>query len=76
MVGKTLFVGGDFRNIGWQPRIFLAVLDMTTGNALGWNPNVDNSVYILTANKTTVYAARYFSTIGGKNRTFTGMFGL
>jgi len=42
--GKIL-VGGDFDNIGGQPRNNIARLDATTGLADSFNPNANSSVY-------------------------------
>jgi len=37
--GNTIYVGGDFSDIGGQPRNYIAALDATTSRALDWNMN-------------------------------------
>ncbi len=39
-----IYVGGFFTSIGGQNRNSLAALDLTTGMATAWNPNVGNDI--------------------------------
>jgi predicted small secreted protein len=62
--GTTVYAGGQFTSIGGQGRNNIVALDATTGNALPWNPNANNSVHSLAVNGTTVYVGGYFTNIG------------
>ncbi|NQV17751.1 MAG: hypothetical protein HQ534_04330, partial [Armatimonadetes bacterium] len=68
--GTTIFVGGNFRNIGGQPRNRLAAIDVNTGNVTSWNPNANNIVNALEVSGTTIYAGGYFTEIGGISRPY------
>lgn len=68
--GSTVYAGGGFRQIGGQPRAFIAALDAATGQALPWHPAPDSAVDALVATSSTVYAAGYFSKIGGQKRKY------
>src|SRR5207253_837142 len=37
---ETVYAGGHFTNIGGMPRNFLAALDVNTGLATSWNPDI------------------------------------
>jgi hypothetical protein len=52
--GSTLYVGGEFYNIGpeWIP--YLAAVNVTSGTVASWNPNCGGSVYALALNGTTL----------------------
>src|SRR5207302_2281034 len=45
VAGSTVYVGGEFSQIGGQQRTELAALDPTTGQATAWNANVSCSPY-------------------------------
>ena len=45
--GPTLYVGGNFTEIGGQPRRNLAALDAATGNATAWNHDFYKSTYAI-----------------------------
>ena len=57
---------GYFWNIGGQPRHRIAALDVVTGEATSWNPDVNGSVYALAVSEGTVYAGGEFTSIGGQ----------
>jgi hypothetical protein len=64
-----IVTGGDFLNIGGQPRNFLARLDATTGAADAFNPNPNERVHALAAQADgRILAAGFFSSIGGQPR--------
>jgi len=66
--GKIL-VGGDFDNIGGQPRNNIARLDATTGLADSFNPNANSSVYSIAVQADgKVLAGGDFTSIGGQPR--------
>ena len=39
IVDSKVYAGGNFSNIGGQPRNGLAAIEISTGNATSWNPN-------------------------------------
>ena len=66
--GSTVYVGGEFSQIGGAARENLAALNPDSGAAKAWNPGADGSVYALAARGKTVYIGGYFSKVGGKPR--------
>ena len=66
--GSTVYVGGQFTNIGGLARNNIAALDFTTGAATTWNPNASFPttaiVYALAVSGSTVYAGGTFTKIG------------
>jgi hypothetical protein len=58
--GNTVFVGGDFTQIGGQAHASLAALDPVTGAALVWGPDPDQSVWALDATSDRLFAGGYF----------------
>jgi hypothetical protein len=69
--GRTLYIGGDFTQIGGVARNHLASVSASTGTVLPWDPDADGSVraLALSADGATLYAGGEFSTIGGQART-------
>ncbi len=63
--GSTLYVGGEFRNVGAVTRNRAAAISTTTGLASSWHPNVDNTVNALSINGSTVYLGGYFAYVNG-----------
>jgi len=55
--GPVVYVGGQFSNIGGQPRIDLAALDATSGLATPWMPSRAGFVYALTVSGNAVYTS-------------------
>ncbi len=76
--GSTVYAGGYFTSIGGRRRHNIAALDARTGRASAWNPNANASnpnpnspnahVDALAVSGSTVYAAGYFTKIGGQAR--------
>jgi uncharacterized delta-60 repeat protein len=67
--GGTIFVAGSFDYVGGQQRSCLAALDLATGAATTWNPNVvGERVVSIALSGSTLYAAGSFNGIGGKPR--------
>ncbi len=69
--GATVYVGGDFKYIGGQPRNSIAALDAATGAATSWNPDLrpsNGGVLALMVNGSTVYAGGGFDSIGRQPR--------
>ena len=72
--GSTVYVGGDFTQIGGKVRNQIAALNASTGAATNWNPNANSGtggytlVDALVVSGSTVYAGGHFSAIGGQAR--------
>ncbi len=66
--GSTIYIGGQFSNIGGQSRNNIAALDINSALATSWNPDADDTVRALATNGTLIYAGGSFSSIGGQNR--------
>jgi hypothetical protein len=64
LIPLRVYAGGDFNNIGGQPRNYIAQLDGIGNAVAAWDGNADGTVYAVAANATTVYAGGSFSTIG------------
>ncbi|MGQ0720945.1 MAG: FlgD immunoglobulin-like domain containing protein [Candidatus Eiseniibacteriota bacterium] len=66
--GDTIYAGGAFFNIGGQFRQGLAALDVTSGSATAWNPDVGGggTVNALTLSGGEIYAVGSFPSISGK----------
>ena len=71
VVGNTAYLGGDFTAMipsgggTAVTRNHAAAVDMTTGNLLPWNPNVNGTVRALLASGGNVYLGGSFTTVGG-----------
>lgn len=70
--GSTVYVGGQFIEIGGQERNNIAALDATTGLATAWNPGASGMVHALAVSGGTVYAGGSFGSLGGADRQFLG----
>jgi hypothetical protein len=67
--GSTVYVGGNFQfMIGGQPRVYLAALDATTGNATTWNPGTDYTISCLQLIGSELFVGGGFTTIAGETR--------
>lgn len=72
LLGDTVFVGGDFLDIGGQPRGYLAALSAETGQALDWKSDADGSVRAIAARGVDIYVGGWFSTLGVSSRPYVG----
>lgn len=77
--GNTLYAGGYFTELGGQPRSYIAGIDVTSGSPAAWNPGASDPVLALrttqrlvTPGTITVFAAGYFTSIGGQARNHLG----
>src|SRR5579859_1523717 len=52
---NALYVGGPLNNIGGQPRSYAAALDLTTGNALPWDPKANAFPIAFCGTGNTIY---------------------
>jgi hypothetical protein len=71
VVGNTAYIGGSFTALTSADghttvtRNHAAAIDMTTGNVLPWNPNVNGTVYTILPAGGNVYLGGTFTTVGG-----------
>ncbi len=64
MAGNTLYVGGEFGNIGGAARNRLAAIDLISKTPTAWDPDVDASVMDILPAGNTIYASGAFTTVG------------
>jgi hypothetical protein len=70
--GSTVYVGGWFTSIDFEPRNNLAALDAVTGDLTGWDPGPNAPVRAISLSGSTVYVGGRFTTIGGETRNRVG----
>ncbi|HUL98460.1 MAG TPA: PQQ-binding-like beta-propeller repeat protein [Mycobacterium sp.] len=67
--GDTVFVGGNFTQIGGQPRVGLAALEGRSGQALDWYPGPANDlIHALALRGNILYVGGYFTQLAGQAR--------
>jgi hypothetical protein len=66
--GGVIYAGGVFNEIGGQLRNNIAALDLVTGEATVWNPDINGDVRVLAVSEGVVYAGGYFTSVGGQPR--------
>ncbi len=64
----TLFVGGDFTNIGGAPGAGLAAFDTRSGRKLAADVSTDGTVEALESDGTRMYVGGTFTRVGGAER--------
>ena len=64
--GSTVYVGGDFTEIGGQTRNRIAAVDASTGLATAWDPDASSGVRVLAVSGSAVYVGGGFEYIGGQ----------
>jgi trimeric autotransporter adhesin len=69
--GNTLYLGGQFSQVGGQPRNNLAACNATNGTLVTtWNPNANGAVRaIKVSNGGRVYVGGDFTSVGGSARS-------
>jgi trimeric autotransporter adhesin len=68
---STVYLGGDFINLGGQARNRIGEVSTVAGTATAWNPNAPTANQLVAALELvgdTVYAGGTFTTIGGQTR--------
>ena len=73
IVDNTMYVGGGFTNIGGAARNNLAAIDLATGTATSWNPNVDNSVTALAMSGGKLVVGGFYTHLGIKTQSYLAM---
>ena len=68
VVGNTVYVGGNFTQIGGVSRSKIGAIEAVSGNATSWNPNADGTVYEIKINGSIAYVGGFFNNIGGQVR--------
>src|SRR5262249_5215111 len=63
--GSRVFAVGRFSSAGGVARNHLAAIDLTSGQATAWDPNVDGTVSALAVSGSTIYAGGSFTTVNG-----------
>ena len=66
--GNTVYVSGFFATISGKPRLYIAALDATTGEALEWDAHSNGIATPLAIQGNTVYVGGSYSHIGGQPR--------
>jgi hypothetical protein len=66
--GGVIYLGGDFGEMGGQPRAGLAAVDPDTGELLPWDPGTDGVVNALEAFEDTVIVGGAFTHLAGVPR--------
>ena len=68
--GDTVFVAGNFTEIGGEPRGGIAAVDAHLGQAFSWNPGAANSyVTSLALWENNLFLGGYFTQLGGQARS-------
>ena len=63
--GSRVFAAGGISSAGGVARNHLAAIDLATGQATTWDPNVDGTVSALAVSGSTIYAGGSFTTVNG-----------
>ncbi|MDP2587304.1 MAG: cell wall-binding repeat-containing protein [bacterium] len=66
--GSTIYLGGDFTDVGGSTRNNAAAVNDTTGAATSWDPDFDDIVQRLTVSGSTVYVIGLFDYSGSTRR--------
>jgi len=66
--GDTLYVGGEFTQIGGQSRNYAAAVNATTGEVTAWNPDASWPVLAMARRSNTIYVGGVFNHLGGEWR--------
>jgi hypothetical protein len=66
--GGTVYLGGNFTQVGGQVRNYLAAVNASDAALTSWNPNADNTVQTMILNGSIIYAGGSFTTIAGQVR--------
>ena len=68
--GNTIYIGGDFTEVGGKRRNYLAAIDASTGRVTDWDPGANRFVHAIdVASDGTVYVGGKFGRIDGQRRS-------
>jgi hypothetical protein len=67
--GNTVYLGGNFNQVGSEMRNKLAAVDATSGAVTAWNPGAGGTVLDLKVADGLVYVAGAFTSIDGATRS-------
>jgi hypothetical protein len=67
--GRTIYVGGNFGNLGGTTRKHAAAVDAATGAVTGFVANTDYKVLAIAATATRVYLGGQFTAVNGASAT-------
>lgn len=75
--GNKVYAGGTFTSIGWNyfyTRNRIAAFDIDSGFVTSFNPNANNSVYVILLSGDRLYVGGQFSAIDGQNKNNFAVF--
>lgn len=76
--GSTVYVGGEFSNIGGENRNRLAALNIANGTnvaaATVWDPDLNREAHSFAISGNTLYVGGSFTTVGGQSRNWLAAF--
>jgi hypothetical protein len=70
IIGSNIYIGGTFTQVQNQTntpvaRNNIAAIDLTTGVATSWDPNINGTINSLTSDGLNIYAGGSFTTVNG-----------
>ncbi len=71
-VGSSVYVGGQFNQLGGRPRAYLGVVDAVAGLATTWDPYADSPISALLPSGNTLFVGGAFGSLGGLPRRGLG----
>ena len=72
--GRSIYVGGQFTQVGGEFRNRLAGLSLNNAQAHSWNPNADALVRVIYRTLDALYVGGDFTTVGGGPQTYFAVF--
>jgi hypothetical protein len=74
--GTNVIIGGEFNKAGADVRNNIAAIDIASGLATSWNPNVAGPVFSMAISANIIYVGGSFTTAGGQTRNRLAAFDL
>src|SRR5712664_3082003 len=72
----NVYIGGEFTDMGGQPRNRIGSVDSITGQVTSWNPNASDWVYAMVFSAGHLYVGGYFATMSSQSRSGAASFDL
>ncbi len=69
-----MLVGGYFTRINGESRLNLAEIDLVTGNATNWNPQLDDAPSAIVSTGSRVFVGGRFEQVGGQGHPYFAQF--